>query len=136
MCDGCDNGISAGRGSPGQPRSRRASTMPQHLRSGARLSSSAWRHRSTDREGSMIVSKPSPAFQQQAAMLRLARFAESSSEKIRREPLSRILSTWRLRRQYRQELQRLMKVGPHMIADIGLKLEDARIETVKPFWQR
>jgi len=81
----------------------------------------------------MIVSKPSPAFQQQAAMPWLARFAESSSEKIRREPLSR---TWRVRRQYRQELQRLMKVGPHMIADIGLKLEDARIETVKPFWQR
>ena len=84
----------------------------------------------------MIVSKPSPAFQQQAAMPWLARFAESSSEKIRREPLSRILSTWRLRRQYRQELQRLMKVGPHMIADIGLKLEDARMETAKPFWQK
>ena len=70
------------------------------------------------------------------ALPALARFAEGPFEQVRRESLSRIFSAWRLRRQYRQELQRLMKVGPHMIADIGLKLEDARMETAKPFWQK
>ena len=84
----------------------------------------------------MTVLKPSPAFQQEATLPSLARFAEALFEQVRREPPSRILSVWRERRQYRQELRRLMKVGSHMIADIGLKLEDARIETVKPFWQR
>jgi len=84
----------------------------------------------------MIASKPSPAFQQEAALPSLARFAQAPFEQVRREPLSRILSAWRVRRQYRQELRRLMKVGPHMIADIGLKLEDARMETAKPFWQK
>jgi uncharacterized protein YjiS (DUF1127 family) len=84
----------------------------------------------------MIVSKRWPVFQQQAALPSFARFAESLFGQIRREPLSHILGTWRVRRRYRQELRRLMKVGPHMIADIGLKLEDARMETAKPFWQR
>ena len=84
----------------------------------------------------MTVLKPSPAFQREAALPSLARFAEALFEQVRREPLSRILSAWRERRQYRQELQRLMKVGPHVIADIGLKLEDARMETAKAFWQR
>jgi uncharacterized protein YjiS (DUF1127 family) len=84
----------------------------------------------------MTVLKPSPAFQQEAALPSLVHFAEPLFEQIRREPPSRILSAWRERRQYRQELRRLMKVGPHMIADIGLKLEDARRETAKPFWQK
>ena len=84
----------------------------------------------------MTVLKPSPAFQQEAALPSLARFAEALFEQVRHEPLSRILIAWRVRRQYRQELRRLMKVGPHMIADIGLKLEDARMETAKPFWQK
>jgi len=84
----------------------------------------------------MIVLKPSPAFQHEDALPSLARFAASPFAHVRREPLSRILSAWRVRRQYRQELQRLMKVGPHMIADIGLKPEDVRMETAKSFWQR
>jgi uncharacterized protein YjiS (DUF1127 family) len=84
----------------------------------------------------MTVSKRSAAFQRGVALPSLARFAEAPFEHVRREPLSHILSAWRERRQYRQELQRLMKVGPHMIADNGLKLEDARMETAKPFWQK
>jgi uncharacterized protein YjiS (DUF1127 family) len=84
----------------------------------------------------MTILKPSPAFHQEAALPSLAGVAEALFEQVRREPLSRILSAWRERRQYRQELRRLMKVGPHMIADIGLKLEEARIEMAKPFWQR
>ena len=84
----------------------------------------------------MTVLKRSAAFQEGVALPSLARFAEAPFEHVRREPLSHILSAWRERRQYRQELRRLMRVGPHMIADIGLKLEDARMETAKPFWQK
>jgi len=42
---------------------------------------------------------------------------------------------WRRRRRYRAELARLLKVGPHMIDDIGLGLEEARREAAKPFWR-
>ena len=84
----------------------------------------------------MIVLKPLPAFQQEAALPSLARFAKWPFQQIRCDPLSRIPSAWRVRQQYRQELRRLMKVGPHMIADIGLKLEDAQVEMAKPFWQK
>jgi uncharacterized protein YjiS (DUF1127 family) len=84
----------------------------------------------------MTVLEPSPAFHQEADLPALARVAEAPFGQVRRESLSRVLSTWRVRRQYRQELRRLMKVGAHMIADIGLKLEDARMETAKPFWQK
>ena len=70
------------------------------------------------------------------ALPALARFAEGPFEQVRRESLSHIFSARGERRQYRQELRRLMKVGSHMITDIGLKLEDARIEMAKPFWQR
>jgi len=84
----------------------------------------------------MTVLEPSPAAHQEAALPALARFAEAPFEQVRCDSLSRIFSAWRTRRHYRQELRRLMKVGPHMIADIGLKLEDARMETAKAFWQR
>jgi len=83
----------------------------------------------------MTVLKRSAAFQEGVALPSLARFAEAPFEHVRREPLSHILSAWRERRQYRQEFRRLMK-GPQIIADIALKLEDARMETAKPFWQK
>ena len=41
---------------------------------------------------------------------------------------------WRARRHYRQDLRRLLLIGPHMIADIGLTLEEAQREAAKPFW--
>jgi uncharacterized protein YjiS (DUF1127 family) len=69
------------------------------------------------------------------ALPALARFAEGPFEQVRRESLSHIFSARGERRQYRQEFRRLMK-GPQIIADIALKLEDARMETAKPFWRK
>jgi len=39
------------------------------------------------------------------------------------------------RYRYRHELRRLLRVGPHMIADIGLSRGQARNEADKPFWR-
>lgn len=39
------------------------------------------------------------------------------------------------RRCARAELRRLLRVGPHMIADIGLDPEAACAEAAKPFWK-
>ena len=44
------------------------------------------------------------------------------------------LVEWKRRMQYRGELKRLLRVGPHMIKDVGLVLEEARREVDKPFW--
>lgn len=44
------------------------------------------------------------------------------------------LVEWKRRLHYRNELKRLMRVGPHMIKDVGLTLEEAYHETNKPFW--
>ena len=41
---------------------------------------------------------------------------------------------WRRRRRYREDLDRLLRTGPHLIADIGLTVEAARREIAKPFW--
>jgi uncharacterized protein YjiS (DUF1127 family) len=45
------------------------------------------------------------------------------------------LREWLARRHYRRGLARLMRVGPHMIDDVGLTLEQVRQEIAKPFWQ-
>ena len=45
------------------------------------------------------------------------------------------LREWLNRRHYRRGLARLMRVGPHMIDDVGLTLEQVRQEIAKPFWQ-
>ena len=42
---------------------------------------------------------------------------------------------WGARRRYRAELRRLLRVGVHLIADIGLPLAEARAEAAKPFWR-
>ena len=39
------------------------------------------------------------------------------------------------RHRYRQELRRLLRVGPYMIDDIGLTHAQALHEAEKPFWQ-
>ena len=44
-------------------------------------------------------------------------------------------AVWRTRRRFRRELRRLLQVGPHMLADIGLTLEEAQRESIKPFWR-
>ena len=46
-----------------------------------------------------------------------------------------ICTAWRRRRDYRRDVKRLLRVGPHMIEDIGLTLEQASREIVKPYWR-
>lgn len=38
------------------------------------------------------------------------------------------------RRRRRSELRRLLRVGPHMVADVGLDYEAALAESRKPLW--
>jgi len=45
------------------------------------------------------------------------------------------LAELRRRRSKRRELRRLLGVGPHMIADVGLDYEAALAESRKPFWR-
>jgi len=49
--------------------------------------------------------------------------------------LSPIWALWLARWHYRRELRRLLRAGPHMIADIGLALDEAHAEMAKPFWR-
>jgi uncharacterized protein YjiS (DUF1127 family) len=46
-----------------------------------------------------------------------------------------MMAEWRRRRQYRADLRRLLKVGPYMLADIGVGQEDALRESATPFWR-
>ncbi len=39
------------------------------------------------------------------------------------------------RRQRRAELRRLLRVGPHMVADVGMDYAAALAESRKPLWQ-
>jgi uncharacterized protein YjiS (DUF1127 family) len=39
------------------------------------------------------------------------------------------------RRRYRKDLERFLRVGPHMIEDVGLTLPEAHREIEKPLWQ-
>lgn len=43
---------------------------------------------------------------------------------------------WHKRWHYRRELARLLIVGPYMISDIGLTLDQALAEAIRPFWRR
>jgi uncharacterized protein YjiS (DUF1127 family) len=54
---------------------------------------------------------------------------------MRREGPAAVFEEWLARRHYRKELRRLLTVGPHMIADIGLTLDEAQNEMVRPFWR-
>jgi uncharacterized protein YjiS (DUF1127 family) len=45
------------------------------------------------------------------------------------------LSVWHARQHFRKELSRLLSVAPHMIADIGMTVEDAAAEAARPFWR-
>ncbi|MGD1877035.1 MAG: hypothetical protein ACFB13_05990 [Kiloniellaceae bacterium] len=44
-------------------------------------------------------------------------------------------AAWLKRRALRRELKRLLRIGPHMVADVGLSPEAARREADKPFWK-
>jgi uncharacterized protein YjiS (DUF1127 family) len=59
----------------------------------------------------------------------------SDLQEIRHQGPTTVLSVWRARRHYRRELRRLLDVGPYMIADIGLTLDQARDEMTQPFWR-
>jgi uncharacterized protein YjiS (DUF1127 family) len=45
------------------------------------------------------------------------------------------LGAWSARQHFRSELRRLMALGPHMIADIGLTLDEVSDEAARPFWR-
>ena len=42
---------------------------------------------------------------------------------------------WKQRRHFRNELYRLMRISPGLVIDIGLTVEEARLEIEKPFWR-
>jgi len=43
---------------------------------------------------------------------------------------------WRERWSYRKDLARLFIVGPHMLNDIGLTLDQALAQVDRPFWRQ
>ena len=47
----------------------------------------------------------------------------------------RLLQEWWNRYCYRQRLRALLLMGPHLIADIGMTMEEAEREADNPFWQ-
>ena len=62
-----------------------------------------------------------------------AQAIDAIMEDARREGPMKIFGIWRARH-YRRDLARLLIVGPHMIADIGLTADNARQEIARPFW--
>ena len=42
---------------------------------------------------------------------------------------------WRRRQCSRRQIAYLLQVGPHLIGDIGLTIEEAECEASKPFWR-
>ena len=48
---------------------------------------------------------------------------------------ARVLGVWRLRRRYRADLRRLLRLGAYLIDDVGLGLKEAVEEAGKPFWR-
>jgi uncharacterized protein YjiS (DUF1127 family) len=54
---------------------------------------------------------------------------------MRRAGPIRVFDGWRARQHYRRELRRLLTVAPHIIADIGLTLDEAQRQIMQPFWR-
>jgi uncharacterized protein YjiS (DUF1127 family) len=65
---------------------------------------------------------------------RLARDAGEILQELKRGPIA-LCRAWRTRRHYRRELGRLLRVGRHMVSDIGLTLAEVQAETDRPFWR-
>lgn len=42
---------------------------------------------------------------------------------------------WKERHHFRNELYRLQRISPHLIADIGMTAGEARREIAKPIWR-
>jgi uncharacterized protein YjiS (DUF1127 family) len=49
--------------------------------------------------------------------------------------LQDIVATYRARRRFRCDLERMAKENPHLIADIGLTKWQVEAEVAKRFWQ-
>lgn len=64
-----------------------------------------------------------------------AQAIDAITEDVWREGPMKVFAIWQARRHYRRELARLLIVGPHMIADIGLTADNARQEIARPFWR-
>ncbi|NUS21880.1 MAG: DUF1127 domain-containing protein [Mesorhizobium sp.] len=47
-----------------------------------------------------------------------------------------LLSTWRERARFREELAIRARDTPHLIGDIGLTMDQVRDELAKPLWRR
>ena len=52
-----------------------------------------------------------------------------------RENVRLVLTVWRARQRRRRELCRLLNMGPEVIADIGMTMEEAEAEAGLPFWK-
>ena len=52
------------------------------------------------------------------------------------EILSGMFAAWDERIHFRHDLQRMAADSPHLIADIGLTMQQAEAEIAKPFWQQ
>jgi uncharacterized protein YjiS (DUF1127 family) len=76
-----------------------------------------------------------PAHHKRPIKNSLAQVIKGVLQDMRRRGPAEVFSVWHVRRHYRRELQRLLAVGPHMIADIGLTLDNAREEMARPFWR-
>lgn len=46
-----------------------------------------------------------------------------------------LIATYRARRLFRQDLERVLTDNPHLISDMGLMDWQAKAEIAKPFWQ-
>jgi len=51
------------------------------------------------------------------------------------EGLTQVLQEWELRRRRRVELRRLLLMGPELIADFGMTMQEAEFEAGQPFWR-
>jgi uncharacterized protein YjiS (DUF1127 family) len=65
-----------------------------------------------------------------------ARVSGRSSLPWRLAEIGAVFGAWRRRYRYRRELERVMRSGPHLIADVGLSRAHAEREVAKPFWRR
>ena len=52
-----------------------------------------------------------------------------------RKRVGQLFLEWRQRRRYRAELCRLLAMGPELMADLGMTVEEAEMAAGLPFWK-
>lgn len=77
-----------------------------------------------------------PAASAEGHGTRLVRDMGEVLQEMRQRGPSGLFKVWRARQHDRRELRRLLRVGRHMISDIGLTLAEALAEMNRPFWRR